>query len=166
MTDKTSRRRYFKSAEELRYKIRNPELAKYDLAHEQEEVDREREETDEQLRRLELLESRWGAFIPFGTPTNPRRCVVYILKVDDIVKIGIATAGDNRLRALRNTLDMSELQLLCTTPGARVQLSKLHRRFDHLRISGEWFRAADELFAFAKLARLEAEEQLADDVDD
>ena len=95
MTDKTSRRRYFKSAEELRYKTRNPELAKYDLAHEQEEVDREREKTDEQLRRLALLESRWGEFIPFGTPTNPRRFVVYLLKVDDIVNIGIATAGDN-----------------------------------------------------------------------
>jgi hypothetical protein len=67
---------------------------------------------------------------------------------DGHIKIG-TTAGSPhvRLRALQ-TANPRPLELLGAIPGDASVERKLHERFSHLRLAGEWFRSSQELTSF------------------
>jgi hypothetical protein len=60
------------------------------------------------------------------------------------IKIGWSKNVSARLTQLQ-TGSASPIKLLGTTPGGRAAERRLHGQFAHLRISGEWFKAAPEL---------------------
>ncbi|WP_199197432.1 GIY-YIG nuclease family protein [Chroococcidiopsis sp. CCALA 051] len=68
------------------------------------------------------------------------------------IKIGKARDLDKRLKSLQ-TSSPATLQLLKAIQvtgekEAAEMESKLHRRFTHLRITGEWFKAEKELLDY------------------
>jgi hypothetical protein len=65
----------------------------------------------------------------------------------DQIKIGTTTCLRTRFGALEGT-EKTELDLLAVMDGNRPEEKELHLRFSHLRVSGEWFRPADELLEF------------------
>jgi len=60
------------------------------------------------------------------------------------VKIGVASDVAARLGDLQ-TAHYEELRLVRCIDGGRAHEQWLHRRFDHLRIRGEWFRFDPEM---------------------
>lgn len=69
------------------------------------------------------------------------------------IKIGRAAEPRQRLAALQ-TSHHEELRLLATEPLNRTGEADLHRRFRHLRLRGEWFKAAPELLEYIGAAAL------------
>lgn len=65
------------------------------------------------------------------------------------IKIGWADHPPHRLNELQPG-NPHELRIIGTIPGGASREGKLHRRFAHLRIRGEWFRADSELMAFIR----------------
>lgn len=63
------------------------------------------------------------------------------------IKIGYATDPSSRLSRLQ-TSSPAPLRLIRSLPGERETEAALHRRFAHLRVHREWFRADDELIRF------------------
>jgi hypothetical protein len=75
----------------------------------------------------------------------PRSFVYFILaKVLNRIKIGLSDNPKQRLRQLATGAPCS-LELLKIIPGDLVLERRLHRQFAHIRHSGEWFEATDEL---------------------
>lgn len=70
--------------------------------------------------------------------------VVYYLRFGDRVKIGLSSDLARRLGNLPYD------EILGLEHGARGLEMRRHRQFAHLRLSGEWFVAADELIDFIK----------------
>ncbi len=66
------------------------------------------------------------------------------------IKIGMAEDPSKRLRALQ-TACPDPLEMLGTVPGERKQEKEFHRKFTHLRILGEWFRADQDLIETIEL---------------
>lgn len=82
----------------------------------------------------------------------PARWYVYLVQAgESAVKIGLSTdlGMVNRLEAIQ-TSNHEELRLLALIPGGPALERELHQRFAEDRIRGEWFRASDQLLAFAK----------------
>lgn len=76
------------------------------------------------------------------------RSVYFVEAATGLIKIGVATDPDGRLRALR-TMSPVSLRLVLTIPGVGAAGEiELHRRFAEHRSHGEWFRPAPELTAF------------------
>jgi hypothetical protein len=110
-------------------------------------------DTERRNLALAAIKTRWQDWIPLEA--KPRQqSVVYLIRAGDFITISITSRWDKRLRSLRSATDMSELQLLCTIEGARTLLSKIQRRFEHLRINDDWFQSSDEIFEFARHERL------------
>jgi hypothetical protein len=89
------------------------------------------------------------------TARNPikraARCTIYFIRSGDdgAIKIG-RTLGSarERLAALQTSIP-TPLFLVATIIGADPSLEqRLHRRFRHLRVRGEWFRPEAELMRF------------------
>ena len=80
-------------------------------------------------------------------------CVYFILNSEsNAIKIGRARDIEKRLRSLQ-TASPVELELLRTIQvesesQAQVLERKLHVRFEHLRLKGEWFKAEPELLSY------------------
>lgn len=74
---------------------------------------------------------------------------VYFIQqgTDGPIKIGHTKNVDRRLRSL-STGSPVALHVLALTPGGEREERALHRRFDSLRMQGEWFAPAPELIAF------------------
>lgn len=88
---------------------------------------------------------------------------VYFAAAGDRIKIGWSRKVGTRIAQLQ-TGNPEPVVLLATVPGGLSRERALHRRFDHLRVAGEWFAAAPELTAYiaaidAKLASYATEEQ-------
>lgn len=83
----------------------------------------------------------------FRTPRNRENGIVYYIACTETnrVKIGF-TAGDpmDRLRALR-TGAPTHIRLMAMHWGTQKEERKLHKKFDHLRLHGEWFAMAEDL---------------------
>lgn len=80
---------------------------------------------------------------PWSSPSSIG--AVYLARADDRIKIGFTTrAVHSRLRALSTTIGR-EIHLLATYPGTRELEAALHRKFDDLRIRGEWFQDHDRI---------------------
>jgi len=73
--------------------------------------------------------------------------LVYFLRDRDRIKIGYTNNLDKRISDLERRFQVG-LDCLATTPGGADKEQRLHRRFDHLRERGEWFRAAPELLDY------------------
>ena len=77
--------------------------------------------------------------------------IYFILnKENNAVKIGRAKDVEKRLKALQ-TANCNELALIKTirvngSKEARELERSLHQKYNHLRLSGEWFKVSEELF--------------------
>ena len=80
---------------------------------------------------------------------EPQKSVVYFVEAVglDKVKIGTTTRIKSRLAAMQ-TGSPVRLELLGHLDGSTVTEADMHRRFEHLRLHGEWFLATTELRAF------------------
>ncbi len=76
---------------------------------------------------------------------------VYFVATHDgqFIKIGWATNVAKRLATL-NTAQAKPLKLLAKIRTRFAEEAHLHRKFAHLNVRGEWFRAEPELLAFAR----------------
>lgn len=70
----------------------------------------------------------------------------YFMKAGNRVKIGKAVQPDVRLRELQTGCP-DELVILHLIPGGENERI-LHRKFERLRIRGEWFHLQDEILEF------------------
>jgi hypothetical protein len=68
--------------------------------------------------------------------------IVYFIQFGDRIKIGFTTDLPTRMRTLPHD------KILALIPGAMSDERKLHRKFDDIRITGEWFAADARLFDF------------------
>jgi hypothetical protein len=75
--------------------------------------------------------------------------VVYFVRAGAAVKIGRTANLAARLRALA-TASAVPLELLAAVPGGREREVREHRRWRHLRLRGEWFRADEALVRYAR----------------
>lgn len=77
---------------------------------------------------------------------------VYFIQQGDsgAIKIGCSKNPTQRLAGLQ-TGHSEALRLLTCAVGSQAQERALHDRFAHLRVSGEWFRPAEELLAYIRL---------------
>jgi hypothetical protein len=75
--------------------------------------------------------------------------VVYFVRAGAAVKIGRTANLAARLRAL-GTASAVPLELLAAVPGGREREVREHRRWRHLHVRGEWFRADGSLVRYAR----------------
>lgn len=94
-----------------------------------------------------------------NTPPVPARvdrraeATVYFIRCTTFVKIGYSLAPLKRLRQLQASdgtlapegLPVHSASIIATMDGGHAQEQKLHRRFAHLRHTGEWFNESPEL---------------------
>lgn len=72
---------------------------------------------------------------------------VYFISDGESIKIGYSGSALLRLDALQSS-SSKRLTLLGTITGTMEDEKRLHRKFDAIRLHGEWFRATPELLAF------------------
>jgi T5orf172 domain len=72
---------------------------------------------------------------------------VYFADAGGSIKIGWSKKVSARLAQLQ-TGSAVPIKLLGTMPGGLAVERRVHARFAHLRLSGEWFTAAPELLAY------------------
>jgi Meiotically up-regulated gene 113 len=90
-----------------------------------------------------------------GTPSGPRRSrhkTYFVANEDGHIKIGKAIDPVHRLKCLQ-TGSAQRLKILYVINND-VE-AHLHKRFAHLRKSGEWFEASPALLAFIDRLRHE-----------
>ena len=75
--------------------------------------------------------------------------MVYFIQAAEngLIKIGYTDNIKKRMHALK-TMSPERLYLMKVIKGAQKQETLLHRRFDHLRSHGEWFRPEQELLDY------------------
>jgi hypothetical protein len=95
--------------------------------------------------RTDLLSSP-----PKRKPPAQEGPLVYYLLFADRIKIGTTTNLTARMRSIPHD------ELLATEPGSLDVERRRHREFAHLRITGEWFRTAADLFAHIEALKLPA----------
>jgi hypothetical protein len=83
---------------------------------------------------------------------------IYFADAGGQIKIGWSRKVSARLAQLQVGC-ASPLKLLGTMPGGLAVERRIHERFAHLRLSGEWFTAAPELLAYIAEGRTTAEHQ-------
>lgn len=91
------------------------------------------------------------AELGWTTPGRRARCYVYFVRAVTLghIKIGQAAAPAGRLAQLQ-TGSPDRLELIGTVPdptGGALE-REIHRRFCHLRLHGEWYRAEPALMDF------------------
>ncbi|MFT8276099.1 GIY-YIG nuclease family protein [Kerstersia gyiorum] len=72
--------------------------------------------------------------------------VYFIKRQDGLIKIGYSHNPKARLSQLKQQ-HQCDMEILAATVGARELEKSLHDRFSSCRVSGEWFRPADDLMA-------------------
>lgn len=68
--------------------------------------------------------------------------LVYFIRFGDRIKIGVTTNLHLRLMAIPHD------EVVATIPGDRQLEKRLHAKFRHLRIKGEWFSAGGDLLDY------------------
>lgn len=75
---------------------------------------------------------------------------VYFVKAGVAVKIGYTEGHlESRLKAVQQ-YSACEIELLCSVDGGRKEENRVHKKFLHLRLRGDWYAATPELIEFAK----------------
>lgn len=82
----------------------------------------------------------------------PTSCV-YFLEADNLIKIGVTGNVKSRVSSLQTGCP-SEVKLIKTVRGGPATEKRIHARFNHLRVRGEWFEKTEELISY--IERLEA----------
>lgn len=102
-----------------------------------------------------LVTPKGKTFLLEGTTTSLVAFVYFVFNADSkAIKIGMAKDVGKRLKALQ-TSSPAPLELLKTIrvnsieEAAKLE-SDLHRRFEHLRLTGEWFRVGEDLTVYLK----------------
>lgn len=81
-------------------------------------------------------------------PVRRSQMLYFIQRADGPIKIGVAAHVPGRLKHLQ-TGSSDLLTLLWSAPqDEHLNERAVHRRFRHLRLEGEWFRAETELLDF------------------
>lgn len=88
-------------------------------------------------RRQRRAEEAYG-ISDGGDHDHPTVGVVYFVQSGDLVKIGFSTDLRKRLKTLQ-TACPRPIVLLHRFQGTRDDEKRVHRRFSHLRMRGEWF---------------------------
>lgn len=85
---------------------------------------------------------------------SQRRQVVYFLQSLDSLEIKIGTTGRlaDRVLSIKSNIG-GDCLVLHVMPGGYELEAALHRKFDHLRAHGEWFRPDPVLVQFIREAR-------------
>lgn len=108
----------------------------------------ERAEISRACERLQNEMLDWSA-----NPTAIRKKVtygrIYFIRQGHAVKIGFSQNVFRRLQFLQ-TCHHEELSIMAEIPGAPCEEVVVHRKFQHLRIRGEWFRLEPELEQFIR----------------
>ncbi len=73
--------------------------------------------------------------------------LVYFIRLNDFIKIGFTRNVTQRFQAIEAAVPY-DVTLLHEMPGSFDLELDLHRKFKHLRVRGEWFRADLELVNF------------------
>jgi len=63
---------------------------------------------------------------------------------DGLIKIGTTKNVNKRIQNIQASVPYP-LKLLCITDGGREEEAKLHKKFNTIKVSGEWFKPEDEL---------------------
>lgn len=92
----------------------------------------------------------------------PDSTYMYFMRSGDYIKVGISNNPERRRRELLDPLNDTampddwngEIQLIAHVPGNRATEMSVHQDFAHLRVKGEWFRAAPELIEEMHMALL------------
>jgi len=85
---------------------------------------------------------------PIDPDPSERTNVVYFVRAGGFVKIGFTSKAVHlRINEFKTGCPY-ETELIGTIDGDLKTERSLHRRFAHLRSSGEWFIATDELISY------------------
>lgn len=94
--------------------------------------------------------------------------VVYFMRREGLIKIGVTTDIAKRAKAVSKGSSMADgmtigpVEVLATTPGDAEFESRLHRQFGASRVQGEWFRPTPKLLSLiARYQRRTAEHAAA-----
>lgn len=88
---------------------------------------------------------------------------VYLVRAEcqpPLYKIGVAGDVESRVRALQTGCPWP-LTTVATLPGTRSLESRVHARFEHRRVRGEWFELDDADVAWFRTVRPVARDHLA-----
>jgi hypothetical protein len=85
-----------------------------------------------------------GQFKMPAMPSPSARGYVYFIRLGNRVKIGYSRNPVERFK------DLPVEEVLAIIPGSEVDERTNLLRFAHLRITGEWFKAAPELLKYAE----------------
>lgn len=77
-------------------------------------------------------------------PESPDSVYFVECPATNAIKVGVSSNVAARVASLQ-TANSTPLTILLTIPGDREQESRLHGRFRHERVSGEWFRNDGDL---------------------
>lgn len=83
--------------------------------------------------------------------------IVYFVERNGFIKIGMTADLKNRLLGLRAedrrapAAGAGPVRVLACMPGGRNEEKRLHQKFAHLRIGGEWFRPDPSLMSAVRL---------------
>ncbi|EGJ31224.1 MULTISPECIES: GIY-YIG nuclease family protein [Moorena] len=78
---------------------------------------------------------------------NPARLYFILDKGRNAIRIGYTTNPNGNIRGLE-TKSVKTLELIKIIPGSAKMETEFHRKFQHLRISGEWFDATPEVMRY------------------
>lgn len=79
--------------------------------------------------------------------TEGRDGWIYFILSDHAIKIGFSIEPKRRLESIQIS-NHHTLEVLAAVPTSLITEREAHKRFQHLRIRGEWFRAEKELLNF------------------
>lgn len=96
--------------------------------------------------------SRGGFGDRSSTPRASREWWIYFIQGSDggPIKIGRSLNIRNRLCELQVGYPFGELRCVGASRGLIRDEKRLHAKFSHLRIRGEWFHPSEELLAFVR----------------
>lgn len=80
----------------------------------------------------------------------------YFVRRGSAIKIGHSAIPKQRIMALQTGFP-ERLEALAIIPNGIISEPAAHQKFAHLRIGGEWFRAAPELLYFISQVKAEAD---------
>lgn len=74
--------------------------------------------------------------------------VYLVQRADDLIKIGWTSAPRERVQQLER--EHGDLHVVACVLGGRAEERLLHRRWQHLRVEGEWFAPCDDMWERAE----------------
>jgi hypothetical protein len=110
-----------------------------------------RDEDRDVAREQELADKVPIARARRSRSTDVKPSVVYFMRRDGLIKIGVTTDVVKRAKAISKGSSMATgmtigpVEVLATTPGDGAFESRLHRQFAASRVDGEWFRPTPRL---------------------